>query len=71
MNFGVIGPMNGPFDRPRDDLLRTVILRRVFDNPVAEQRPVLHQSEHTHVPPGGFFSAPDRAEARPAITELT
>jgi hypothetical protein len=31
--------------------LRAVILRRVFDNPVAQQRPVLHQSEHTHFPP--------------------
>ena len=51
MNFGVIGAMNGTFDRPRDDLLRAVILRRVFDNPVAKQRPVLHQSEHTHFPP--------------------
>jgi hypothetical protein len=51
MNFGVIGPMYGAFDGSRDDLLRTVILRRVFDNPVAKQRPVLHQSEHTHFPP--------------------
>jgi hypothetical protein len=31
--------------------LRAVILRRVFDNPMAQQRPVLHQSEHTHFPP--------------------
>ena len=51
MNFGVIGAMNGTFDRPRDDLLRAVILRRVFNNPMAKQRPVLHQSEHTHFPP--------------------
>jgi hypothetical protein len=58
-NFGVIGAMNGPFDRPRDDLLRTVILRGVFDNPVAKQRPVLHQSEHTHVPPKGYCLAHD------------
>jgi hypothetical protein len=34
-----------------------VILRRVFDNPVAKQRPVLHQSEHTHVPPDRYWLA--------------
>ena len=51
MNFGVIGAMNGTFDGPRDDLLRAVILRRVFDDPVTKQRPVLHQSENTHFPP--------------------
>jgi hypothetical protein len=28
-----------------------VDLCRVFDNPVAKQRPVLHQSKHTVVPP--------------------
>ena len=37
MNLGVIGAMNGTFDDRDDDLLRTVILRRVFDNPVAKQ----------------------------------
>jgi hypothetical protein len=25
--------------------------RRVLDNPVTKQRPVLHQSKHTDVPP--------------------
>jgi hypothetical protein len=54
-----IGAMNGTFDRPRDDLLRAVIPRRVFDNPVTKQRPVLHQSEHTHVPPDGYFLTHD------------
>jgi hypothetical protein len=58
-NFGVIGAMNGTFDRPRDDLSRAVIPRRVFDNPVTKQRPVLHQSEHTHVPPDGYFLTHD------------
>ena len=52
VNFGVIGAMNRAFDRPRDDLLRSMISRRVFDNPVAQQRPILHQAKHTHVPPG-------------------
>jgi hypothetical protein len=74
MNFGVIGAMNGAFDRPRNDLLGAVILRRVFDNPVAKQRPVLHQSEHTHVPPDGSFFSPRPAKVRAvwrAIMELT
>src|SRR4029078_13711062 len=51
MNFGLIGAMNWTFDRPRDDFLRAVILRSVLDNPMAKQRPVLHQSKHTHFPP--------------------
>src|SRR5262245_37290021 len=55
MNFGVIGAMNGPFDGARDDLLRAVILRRAFDNPMAQPRPILHQSEHTHFPPTALF----------------
>jgi hypothetical protein len=62
MNFGVIGAMNRTFDRPRDDLLRAVILRRVFDNPMAKQRPVLHQSEHTHFPPMVLFVAARSAD---------
>jgi hypothetical protein len=28
----------------------------VFNNPMAQQRPVLHQSEHTRFPP--FYSLP-------------
>ena len=58
MNFGVIGAMNGAFDRPRDDLLRAVILRGVLDNPVAQQRPVLHQTKHN--PSRFYFLAHDR-----------
>jgi hypothetical protein len=27
--------------------------RRMLDNPVTKQRPVLHQSKHANVPPGG------------------
>jgi hypothetical protein len=74
MNFGVIGAMNGTFDRPRDDLLRAVILRRVFNNPMAKQRPVLHQSEHTHFPPMVicFSARSTKARAgRRKIMELT
>jgi hypothetical protein len=62
MNFGVIGAMNGTFDRPGHDFLRAVVLRRVFDNPVAKQRPVLHQSEHTHVPPEVYSLPHDPAK---------
>jgi len=58
VNFGVIGAMNGTFDRPRDDLLRAVILRGVLDNPVAQQRPVLHQTKHN--PSRFYFLAHDR-----------
>jgi hypothetical protein len=53
MNFGVIGAMNGAFDRPRNDLLGAVKFRGVLDNPMTQQRPVLHQTKHTHVPPDG------------------
>ena len=75
MNFGVIGAMNGAFDRPRDYLLRAVVLRRVFDNPMAQQRPVLHQSEHTHFPPMVLFVAARSADltggSRVGFMELT
>src|SRR5260370_5101 len=52
-NFGVICTMDGAFDRPRHDFLRSMDSSRVLDNPVTKQRPVLHQSKHTNVPPGG------------------
>ena len=67
VNFGVIGAMNGTFDRSRDDLLRAVIPRRVLDNPVTKQRPVLHQSKHTHVPPDWCFPACPARLPGPAI----
>src|SRR5665213_1737978 len=50
-NFGVIGAMNGAFDRSCHDLLRTMEPGGVFDNPVTKQRPILHQTTHTDVPP--------------------
>ena len=55
-DFGVIGPMNRAFDRSRYDFLRSMNGRRVLDNPVTKQRPVLHQSPHTDVPPGYVFA---------------
>ena len=43
---GVIGAVDGAFDRARDDFLGAMD-RGVVDNPVTQQRPVLHQSKHT------------------------
>ena len=50
-NFGVIGAMDRAFDRAGHDLLRSMDGRGVLDNPMTKQRPVLHQSTHTDVPP--------------------
>jgi len=69
VNFGVIGAMNGAFDRSRHDLLRAVEQRRVFDNAVTKQRPILHQSAHANVPPGTVLSLDYRFPR--VITELT
>ena len=73
MNFGVIGPMNGAFDRSRYDFLRAVIFRCVLDDPMTQQRPVLHQTQHTYVPPDYYLSRMIRpGSSDPAvITELT
>ena len=49
-DFGVIGAVDGAFDRSRHDFLRAVDRRGVLDNPVTKQRPVLHQSKHADVP---------------------
>ncbi len=51
VDFGVIGAMDGAFDRSRHDLLRAMDRRSMLDNPVTKQRPVLHQAKHTDVPP--------------------
>jgi hypothetical protein len=52
MDLPVSGAMDRSFDRSRDDLLTAVNSRRVLDNPMAKQGPVLHQTKHTDVPPG-------------------
>ena len=57
-DFGVIGAMDGAFDRSRHDLLGAVDRRGVLDNPVTKQRPVLHQSTHTDVPPEWCYRLP-------------
>src|SRR3984885_9081244 len=51
VDFGIIGAMDGTFDRPCNDFLRTVDGRRVFENSMTQQRPVLHQSQHGDIPP--------------------
>src|ERR1700723_2221934 len=51
VDFGIIGAMDGTFDRPGNDFLRAVDRCCVFENPVTQQRPVLHQTKHTNVPP--------------------
>ena len=58
VNFGVIGADDGAFDRAGDDLLGAMILGRVLDNPVAQQRPILHQTTHPKVPPERYDPAP-------------
>src|SRR4029078_1195772 len=56
VNFGVIGADYGAFNGSRHNLLRAVILRRVLDDPVTQQRPVLHQTQHK-IPPAWYSSA--------------
>src|SRR5262249_45454148 len=51
VDLGVGGTMDRSLDRPRDDLLLAVDLGSVFDDPMAEQGPILHQAEHSVVPP--------------------
>ncbi|MEY9315059.1 hypothetical protein ABIF29_001858 [Bradyrhizobium elkanii] len=51
MDLGVGGAMNGAFDRPRHDFLRAVIFGGVLNNLVTQQRPILHQTKHTQIPP--------------------
>ena len=50
-NFGVIGAMNGSFDRSRHDLLLAMNGCCVIDNPMTQQGPILHQSKHPVFPP--------------------
>src|SRR4029079_7260138 len=51
VNFSIVGAVDGSFDRSRNDLLGAMDCCGVFDDPVTQQRPVLHQSKHTVVPP--------------------
>src|SRR5262249_45165113 len=64
VNFGVIGPDDGAFDRARHDLLRAVIGRGVLDDPVAEQGPVLHQTKHLNSLLACYLLVPSRVGSR-------
>ncbi|KAH2824779.1 hypothetical protein KXV85_000373, partial [Aspergillus fumigatus] len=48
------GADDGAFNRAGDDLLRSMIPGGVLDNPVAQQRPILHQTTHPNVPPDRY-----------------
>jgi hypothetical protein len=54
VNFGIIGADDRAFDRAGDDFLCAMIPGRVLDNPVAQQRPILHQTTHPNVPPDRY-----------------
>jgi hypothetical protein len=49
-NGGVIGGMDRPLDRARNHRAFAVMDRRMVDHPVAQERPVLHQSAHVFSP---------------------
>src|SRR4051794_187572 len=51
VDFAIGGAMDRSLDRSRDDLLLAMNPGSVFDDPVAEQGPILHQTEHSVVPP--------------------
>ena len=51
VDLGVIGAVNRSLDRACDHLLLAMNPGGVFDDPVAEQGPVLHQTKHSDVPP--------------------
>src|SRR4051794_13011571 len=51
VDFGIVGAMDRPFNRARHDLLLAMNPGGVFDDPVAEQGPTLHQTKHSDVPP--------------------
>src|SRR5262249_2119082 len=54
-DFGVIGAMNWPFDRPSHDFFVAVNRCCVIDNSMTQQGPILHQSEHPVFPPQQNF----------------
>src|SRR4051795_7934975 len=45
-DFGVVGFVDGAFDRARYDRPPRVVRCGMIDNAMAEQRPILHQSKH-------------------------
>src|SRR5437667_3825969 len=61
-DFPVVGAMDRAFDRPRHDLLRAMNERGMLDNPVTQQRPILHQTKHTKFPPRALLLAHGRSK---------
>ena len=51
VNLTIGGAMDRSLDRPCDNLLLAMNSGGVFDDPVAEQGPILHQTKHSVVPP--------------------
>ena len=56
----IVGAVNRPFDRARDDLALAMMLCRVIDQLVAKQRPILHQPAHRSLPFLGMDTPPSR-----------
>jgi hypothetical protein len=50
-----------PFDRARDDPAIAVIARGVINDAVAQERPILHKTEHGIPPSAVLFSLRRRA----------
>ena len=59
----IVGGHQRAFDRARMDAARTVVQCRVIDDAMAQQRPVLHQSQHGSLP-GRRPSVPARLQLR-------
>ncbi|MHC2621428.1 hypothetical protein ACVIW2_003460 [Bradyrhizobium huanghuaihaiense] len=51
VDLGIVGAVDRSLDRSCDHLLLAMNPGGVFDDPVAEQGPVLHQTKHSDVPP--------------------
>jgi hypothetical protein len=69
-DFGVIGAVQRPFDRARDHRAVGVIDRGMVDDPVAKQRPILHETEHENPPERGRFSSlRDGGRTAPALPQ--
>src|SRR5262249_32147177 len=47
----VVGALDRPLDRSRADPLFAIDRRRVLDDPVAQQGPLLHQTKNADIPP--------------------
>ncbi len=62
-DFLVVGAVDRPLDRARHHLPPAMIDRRMVQELVAKQRPVLHQSQHL-IPSSAAFAPLSRSDAR-------